>query len=419
MDDPLKYPKLRFPIDLRIERVDTSEILLVSCPLGISPEPLGLIAAVAPIVAHFEGKLSVDQISAQFAHLGVTPKLVDELVHILDRGLFIEGPRFRTAERTVRETFLQATVRPAALAGLSYPADETALRAEIDRWLANGTPGIVQPGREMIGLISPHIDYRRGGVGYGKTYARLAPERHDLYILIGTAHQYSSHLFHLSAKDFASPLGVLACDRPFVTRLAALYGSSRSFADEILHRREHSLELQAPFLRRVQASPAIVPILVGGFHSMVAAGRPPEEYEVYESFVAALVECTAERMRAGGRICFLSGVDMAHVGRAFGDSGALTPEFMEEVARRDRVYLDAIAAHDKRALFAHVAADGDARRICGFPTLYTVLDVLERLGIRYTTDLVDYRQAVDYASDCAVTFAGVGMYTTARISSHP
>jgi predicted class III extradiol MEMO1 family dioxygenase len=152
---------------------------------------------------------------------------------------------------------------------------------------------------------------------------------------------------------------------------------------------------------------------------MVAAGRPPEEYEVYESFVAALVECTAERMRAGGRICFLSGVDMAHVGRAFGDSGALTPEFMEEVARRDRVYLDAIAAHDKRALFAHVAADGDARRICGFPTLYTVLDVLERLGIRYTTDLVDYRQAVDYASDCAVTFAGVGMYTTARISRHP
>lgn len=410
MHDPRRYPKLRFPIDLRIERLDSAEVLLITCPLGISPQPLGLVAAVAPIVARFEGTLSVDEITAQFAHLGVTRRLIDELVDMLDRGLFLEGPRFRAAERTVAESFMHDPIRPAALAGLSYPADEVSLAREIDRWLTHGAPPIVQPGREMIGLVSPHIDYRRGGVGYGKTYRALAPERHDLYILMGTAHQYSPHLFHLLNKDFASPLGLLRCDRPLVEGLAKRYGWERSFADQILHRREHSLELQVPFLRRLHAAPTIVPILVGSFHAMISAGRPPEEFEAYETFVGALVESIGERLRSGARVCFLSGVDMAHVGRAFGDKDPLSPALMEEVGRRDRRYLDIIAAQDKRALFAHIAEDRDARKICGFPTLYTVVDALDRLGIRYTTELFDYRQAVDYTADCAVTFAGLGMY---------
>ena len=413
MSNPLEYPKLRWPIDLRIEKVDSREILLVTCPLGISPEPLGLLAAVAPIIGQFEGRLSVDEITSKFENYGVRRQLVDELIALLDQNLFMESPRFHAAERELRERFAASTVRPAALAGVSYPGDEAALAHEIDRWLEHGAGPLVDPGRRMIGLVSPHIDYRRGGVAYGKTYAQLRPEAHDLYILIGTGHQYSKHLFHLSSKDFASPIGTLPCDHAFVHQLAGLYGRERSFADEILHRREHSLELQAPFLRRVKAGPTIVPILVGGFHSMVSAGRSPSEYEVYESFAAALTECVRERVTRGSRVCFLSGVDMAHVGRAFGDKGSLTPEFMEQIAERDRRYLDVVSRQDKRALFAHIAEDGDARRICGFPTLYTVIDCLDRLGIGYTAELFDYRQAVDYASDCAVTFAGLGLYTSA------
>ena len=411
MSHPLEYPKLRWPIDLRIERVEQQEILLVTCPLGISPQPLGLVAAVAPIVSEFEGRLSVDEITAKFAQYGVQRKLITELVAMLDTALFLESPRYFEAERRLRDDFAKSSTRPAALAGLSYPADRVTLEKEIDAWLSHGTTPLAQPGRSMIGLMAPHIDYRRGGLCYGKTYTSLRSERHDLYILIGTAHQYSRHLFHLSAKDFASPLGTLPCDQLFVGKLAGLYGAERSFADEILHRREHSLELQAPFLRRLKDQPRIVPILVGGFHQMVSAHRLPSEFEVYESFVGGLAECLKERLQNGERICFLSGVDMAHVGRHFGDTTALNAAFMEQIAERDHQYLDCINRHDKRGLFEHIALDNDARRICGFPTMYTVLDCLERLGLRYETELIDYRQAVDYTTDCAVTFAGLAMYT--------
>lgn len=412
MSNPLEYPKLRWPIDLRIERVDQHEVLLVSCPLGISPQPLGLIAAVAPIVSEFEGRLSVDEITAKFARYGVQRKLIDDLVTMLDTGLFIESPRFFEAQARIRADFETSAVRPAALAGLSYPGDEAVLEQEIDGWLRHGTAQVARIDRTMVGLVSPHIDYRRGGVCYGKTYVHARPERPDLYLVIGTAHQYSRYLFHLCAKDFASPLGTVRCDRDFVTKLAGLYGHERSFADEILHRREHSLELQLPFLQRVDEHATIVPILVGSFHQMVSGQRSPNDYEAYETFAGALVECLRERITRGQKICFLSGVDMAHVGKHFGDTEALTPTFMEQVAARDGEYLRCIERHDARALFAHIAEDGDARRICGFPTMYTVLDCLARLGIRYSSELFDYRQAVDYSTDCAVTFAGLGMYTS-------
>lgn len=101
---------------------------------------------------------------------------------------------------------------------------------------------------------------------------------------------------------------------------------------------------------------------------------------------------------------------MAHVGQFFGDSGNLTPEFMQKIEARDRSYLDTIMRSDKQALFSHIEEDRDARRICGFPTMYTLLDLYQRLGIGIDTKLFDYRQAVDYPSDCAVTFAGMGLY---------
>ena len=98
---------------------------------------------------------------------------------------------------------------------------------------------------------------------------------------------------------------------------------------------------------------------------------------------------------------------MAHIGQAFGDSKPLSPEFMEHIAQRDRTYLETLLKNDKRALFSHIHEDQDARRICGFPTMYLTLDLFSRLGIQPRAELIDYRQAVDYKRDCAVTFAGM------------
>lgn len=410
MSSEINYPKLRYPLNIRIERIEENEVILIHCPLGISKAPLALVPAVGPVIACFEGRMSHAEILAKFSDFGLTAELLNNLIKLLDDNLFLATARFFEAQSLAAEDFKNAPVRSAALAGGAYSKIPAELEIELDRYLAHS--GVIQsiPGESLVGVVSPHIDYRRGQITYGKTYSHLKDEKADIYILIGTAHQYSHRLFHLSAKDFDTPLGILKCDREFMLKTARLFGEERSFAEEILHKQEHSLELQAPFLKRLQAKSAIAPILVGSFGPMLASGKLPEQYEEYDRFVESLVSVIKESRAAGKSICFVAGIDMAHVGRHFGDNGALTPDFMEQIAERDRQYLDCIQRQNRKDLFSHIAEDTDARRICGFPTMYTVIDCFDRLGIRYKARLYEYRQSVDYKSDCAVTFAGMGLY---------
>lgn len=417
MDATYTRPKLRWSLDIQRHVIGGDEVLVLRCPLGVSVEPLCLKAQFGAILSLFDGSRTSDEIVSTFASQGLTKELLAELIKLLDERFLLANPRYFAAERVMREAFESAPVRPAALAGGAYPADSAELERLIDRYLE--PPPEISQSRELVGLVAPHIDYQRGGVCYGATYPHLASAEVDSFILIGTSHQYSRGLFHLCAKDFESPLGVHACDQSFVAQVASRYGVERSFADQHLHRREHSLELQLPFLSRARPGAQVVPILVGSLHRMVESGRYPEELEEYESFAGALTEVLRERRNAGERIAFLAGVDMAHVGQAFGDPGSLTPEFMARVAVRDAEYLAAIQRGDKRSLFTHIASDSDARRICGFPTMYLVLDVLDRIGVPWRCETVRYDQAVDYATDCAVTFAGMVLSEGQKCAAPP
>lgn len=413
MVDPYAYPKLRWPLDVRMDRAGDTEVLVLSCPVGVTVNPLGLLAAVAPVVGCFDGRHSIDDILGKFRPAGLERPVVDQLVQLLDQHYFLETPRFVSQMTAVKAEFHARSDRPAALAGLSYPGDADGLRAMVNGYLGVAVPPLILPAGKLVGAMAPHIDYRRGGISYGIGYKFLDRDHHDLYLLIGTSHQYSPHMFHLTRKHFHSPLGTLACDVDFVDELAVRYGRERSFADEMLHRREHSLELQLPFLAALKPTAKIVPVLIGSLHEAVASQRLPHELDVYEEFAAALTEIARARLAQGARVCILAGVDMAHIGRSFGDTGSLSPERMDAIKIRDEAYLAALRSGDPAKLFAHIEEDGDARRICGFPTMYLVLDVLKRLGIETTFVVYDYRQAVDYKTDCAVTFASGGFYERA------
>ncbi len=415
MDSSYTFPKLRWPIELKVEQIDKDELLLIRCPLGISSEPLLLIAAVAPVVATLDGSLSFQQIVDKFSGIGLSEEILLQLLEVLDRGLFLANDNYFAAERRVKEEFLSLEERPPFLAGLSYPRDSTELGVLIDSYLKSSVPFAPVVTSRLVALVSPHIDYRRGGACYGKIYPYIATSDADLFIVIGTNHQFSRTMFQLTKKHYLSPLGKVVTDRDFVFKVAQGYGERRAFADEFVHKREHSLELQLPFFSRIKPQASIVPILVGSFHEMLNADREPKEWEEYESFVSSVVRVIQEYNMLGKKVCFVAGVDMAHVGRAFGDPGSLTPEYMRDIASKDSEYLGYMVSGNKDAFFQHVASDGDRRRICGFPTMYTILDVVSRLGLGIEGNVVDYSQAVDYTIDCAVTFGGVTLEATPNI----
>jgi len=410
MDATFTRPKLRWPLDIRIHNLDGQDALVIQCPIGISAAPLALMPQFAPVIVQLDGVQTSDEIVSKFSAQGLTAEIFRELITRLDDHLFIANARYFSAERLARDAFATTPVRAPALAGGAYPASKEELAGMVQGYLQDfEAPEIA---RDVACLIAPHIDYRRGGACYGAIYPRLKESSADTYILIGTAHQDSKRIFHLCAKDFQSPLGTHPCDQTFVAELANRFGVERAFADQYLHRREHSLELQLPFLSAVRPDASVVPILVGSYHQMLEAMRYPHEWEEYETFAGALTEIIKERTKRGEKVAFLAGVDMAHIGRSFGDEGALSPERMREIGYRDQQYLRAIEECNHKALFDHIAEDQDARRVCGFPTMYLVLDVLNRLGTKTEVDVVAYDQAVDYPSDCAVTYAGVAMYRT-------
>lgn len=405
MNQPLLFPKLRYPLDITIHTEGTQptaeSYIIFRCPVGIV-QPYVLTASVGPIVARFTGTLSIDEIAHELAPLGATRQLVADVVSVLDEHLLLESPRFFERFHTTVEEFRAATVRQPAHAGGAYPQESAALDALIHSFM---TPKSDAPPPPLVGLMVPHIDYRRGGSSYGIGYSALRSTRPDVIVLLGTAHQASRHLFHLTKKDFSSPTRFFANDTSSSQFLAQQYGVERSFEDEFLHKHEHSLELQLPFLSASITSPTqIVPILVGSFHQFVREGRYPSEYEPYQTFVGALEELCIAIRREGRSLLLVAGVDMAHCGMAFGDQSPLSEADREMIRQRDAQYLGCIRERNLQALFSHVAEDLDARRLCGFPTMYLMTDLLNRLGVSTTPSILDYQVAFDPTSDTCVTF---------------
>jgi AmmeMemoRadiSam system protein B len=409
------FPKLRNHLDVTIhtegQGPETESFLVFRCPFGII-KPVVFTTTIGPIISRFTGEASVDEIANTLAPMGATRQLVADVAQLCDENLLLESPRFFEQRHAILEAFRLDPVRRAAHAGGAYPAEKEQLEALVSSYLNHNqstTAQLVTP--PLCALMVPHIDFRRGGTTYGIGYSALKNSQPDVVILVGTAHQASPHLFHLTTKDFALPFQTFRNDAASTALLAHHYGAERSFADEFLHKHEHSLELQLPFLHAsLPKTPSIVPILVGSFYPFIREQRLPSESEPYQTFLGALVELCRTISARGESFLLLAGVDMAHRGMAFGDPAPLTPADLEAIRFRDSQYLSHIAARDPKGLFAHIAEDQDAGRMCGFPTMYLLLDLLNTLQLGDSPALLDYQLAFDPASDTCVTF-GAAAFT--------
>ena len=156
-------------------------------------------------------------------------------------------------------------VRPAAVAGRFYPGDAAALTAEVDEMLA-AAPAATGPRPKA--LIVPHAGYVYSGPIAASAYKLLMQHpRPTRVVLIGPAHYVGLRGLALpDATAVATPLGVIDLDEPLMRRARAL---PQVCVSAEAHAREHSLEVQLPFLQRVLGSFTLVPLVVG--HASPAA----------------------------------------------------------------------------------------------------------------------------------------------------
>lgn len=146
------------------------------------------------------------------------------------------------------------TVRAPAVAGTFYPASSSELGATVDRLLAAVKVPADAPCPKA--LIVPHAGYVYSGPIAASAFARIAPyaERITRVVLIGPAHRvFVGGLVSPGASRLRTPLGELTVD---VEALRAANIAENPGA----HAREHSLEVELPFLQRVTPNATIVPI---------------------------------------------------------------------------------------------------------------------------------------------------------------
>jgi MEMO1 family protein len=406
-------PKIRAVEAFPVEQQSQTFIMLRD-PTGIAPEPVLIGMGAYFLVAQMDGTNERLDLQAAFARRfgEILPsEQIQQLIDALDRAYFLDSARYADRVRAVADEFARSPERPPALAGLAYDKDPVQLRQEIAGYFNRpGAPGSIptprNDGAALSGLISPHIDPRRGGAAYAHAYAELLTrERPELVIVLGTSHYgHGPQLFSATRKDYATPLGLVRTDREFVERLAGRYNDGGLFEQELLHRNEHSIEFQALFLAWALGTTGyqIVPILVGSFHEMVISGETP----AYDQRVSGFLETLRSELEAESRrVLIIAGVDFAHVGKKFGDSFTADQKVAEWVKQEDLALIENIKRGDPDGFFADVAKDRDARKICGLSPMYTQLELLRDHSAR----LLMHDIAMEPQTESAVSFASLAI----------
>lgn len=406
----MENPKLR-PVEAFPVQASGKEMICLRDPAGFAEQTLILPQPVFLIVSMFDGQHSILDIQAEYmrgqGELLFSEK-IKEIAAKLDESLFLDSPRFREHLQEVSKIFKASPVRPAYGLGKSYQAAPEDLDREIKGlFIGDDGPGLPDPGRggpRLKGAILPHMDYARGKSCYAAGYKELAEsEPVELFVILGTCHGDLAGSFSLTEKDFQTPFGLLKTDKGFVCALAQKYGDD-PFKEELAHRAEHSLELQSVLIQNLfgrARKVEIVPILCGSFQQAIMDGILPVQLDEVSRFINALKETMAETNK---KILVIASGDFSHMGPRFGDGYSITAPYLGVIEREDLADIKLLEGLDGDGLFRSLASSKNGRRICGWPTFYVLLKVIDaREG-----KLLKYCQWPDPQG--AVTFASIAFY---------
>jgi len=151
--------------------------------------------------------------------------------------------------------------RPAAVAGMFYPASSAELGRQVDEMLAAAAGGERAPAPKA--LIAPHAGYVYSGPIAASAYAQIRSQRGRIrrVVLLGPVHRVPVRGLALpGAERFATPLGDVAVDAEAVAELRDL---PQVIESPQAHADEHSLEVQLPFLQRALGEFSLLPLAVG------------------------------------------------------------------------------------------------------------------------------------------------------------
>lgn len=374
--------------------------LLMRDSFRFSDATLVIPPPLVPVLDLFDGRSTeldlreaLTRITGELAVSG----LAQHLITTLDEAAFLDNATYAQRKQDKYREFAAQEVREAVHAGGAYPSEPVELQATFERYFA-GAPSL--KAGDVVGLAAPHVSPEGGWESYRDAYAALPPSLGSrTFIVLGTSHYGAPEKFGLTRKPYRTPLGATTPD------LALIDALHRDAPDSILsedycHAVEHSIEFQVLFLQRCFGPDIrVAPILCGPFaRSIYGQDQRPEDDDRVARFFEAL------RTAAPADAVWVLGVDMAHMGRRYGDrlDAKADQDEMAAVAERDRRRIASINAFDANGYWEQVRDGQDDLKWCGSSPFYTYL----KTAPRARGELLRYQQwNIDESS--VVSFAGM------------
>ena len=255
-------------------------------------------------------------------------------------------------------------LRPPAVAGTWYPGTAAALAAAVDAHLARATREVAG---DLVALIAPHAGLIYSGPVAAHAYRLLRGRTFDVAVIVGPSHFVGFDGVAVYASGgFDTPFGVVPIDAECAAALLRTSPIVREHAPA--HSREHSIEMQLPFLRRIAPRTAIVPLVMG---------RQTADD-------ARMLADALSRVLDGRRALLVASTDLSH----YHDAAV--------ASRLDGVVIDHVSRLDADGLQG--ALDARPEHACGGGPTVAVMRAAVQLGACDAV-VLDYADSGDVSGD--------------------
>jgi len=264
-------------------------------------------------------------------------------------------------------------IRQPYVAGYFYPSDPDNLRSMIQKMV-----DLKALKKKAKCLISPHAGYVYSGNVAGMVYSSTILPKN--YVILGPSHVYmDSRIAIMKKGEWITPLGNISINQDLAEMICSHADVVRE--EEDVHKKEHSLEVQLPFLQFFKKEFSIVPICISYY----------ADYKDLESLGIAIAKSVKSLEK---ETLIISSTDMSH------------QETQEVAQKKDKKAIDQILDLNPKKLVDTVKKENIS--MCGFQPTAAAIIAAKQLGAS-KAELVKYQTSGDMTGDFdqVVGYAGI------------
>ncbi len=281
---------------------------------------------------------------------------------------------------------LASSIKEPNVAGAFYSADPQELSAQIDTFIQQAT---VNPVNTTVqAMIVPHAGYIYSGPIAAYGYKAVSKNKYTTIVILAPSHYFPFDGISIWPEGgFRTPLGTINVDDSFAKQFMDAGRGVIPYASTAVFEREHSVEVELPFIQKVFPAAKIVPVLMGNPNPKICL-----------QLAAILDKLIGSRQD----VLVLASSDMSHY-------------YPYETANRmDAATLGAIKEENPQKFL-----DGNLSRqmeMCGFVPVTTVLLYARERGLK--VQVLQHANSGDTAGDKfrVVGYSSVIFYGSTRLA---